>query len=62
MTREEAIETIKEMTDTGRYIGSGSHIPLEVLESFKVAIEALKHDYDNGYRKGFEIATSLNRR
>ena len=57
MTREEAIELLiqhKQESEKDYYI--------KRAEALEIAIEALKHDYDNGYRKGFEIASSLKRR
>lgn len=56
MTREErALKNLKQMCSDGRYLGSGSYIPLEVLEDFKVVIEVLEqepkigHWTDDGY-------------
>ena len=43
MTREErALKNLKQMCSDGRYLGSGSYAPLEVLEDFAVAIQALE--------------------
>lgn len=43
MTREKrALKNLKQMCSDGRYLGSGSHAPLEVLEDFEVAIKALE--------------------
>lgn len=42
MTNNEAIEILNTMLEDGRYLGNGTHIPLEVLETFNKAIEALK--------------------
>ena len=45
MTREErALRNLKQMYSDGRYLGSGSHIPLEVLEDFSTAIKALEQE------------------
>ena len=53
--KERAITNLKQMCSDGRYLGSGSYVPLEVLEDFDLAIKALergsrkciwiKHDY-----------------
>lgn len=43
MTNQEAIEILNTMFKDGRYLGNGTHIPLEVLESFNKAIEALEN-------------------
>ena len=43
MTREErALKNLKQMCSDGRYLGSGSYVPLEVLEDFDLAIKALE--------------------
>lgn len=42
MTNNEAIEILNTMLEDGRYLGNGTHIPLEVLETFNKAREALK--------------------
>lgn len=45
MTREErALRNLKQMCSDGRYLGSGSYIPLEVLEDFSTAIKALEQE------------------
>lgn len=45
MTREErAITNLKQMCSDGRYLGSGSYVPLEVLEDFNLAIKALEQE------------------
>lgn len=45
MTREErALRNLKQMCSDGRYLGSGSYIPLEVLENFSTAIKALEQE------------------
>ena len=45
MTREErALKNLKQMCSDGRYLGSGSYVPLEVLEDFEVAIKALEQE------------------
>ena len=43
MTNQEAIEILNTMLKDGRYLENGTHIPLEVLETFNKAIEALKN-------------------
>ena len=43
MTNQETIETLNTMLKDGRYLGNGTHIPLEVLETFNKAIEALEN-------------------
>lgn len=40
--KERAIRNLKQMCSDGRYLGSGSYVPLEVLEDFNLAIKALK--------------------
>lgn len=48
MTRKErAITNLKQMCSDGRYLGSGSYAPLEVLEDFEVAIKALEKEPKN---------------
>lgn len=43
MTRKErAITNLKQMCSDGRYLGSGSYVPLEVLEDFNLAINVLE--------------------
>ena len=45
MTRKErAITNLKQMCSDGRYLGSGSYVPLEVLEDFNLAIKALEQE------------------
>ena len=45
MTRKErAIKNLKQMCSDGRYLGSGSYVPLEVLEDFNLAIQALEQE------------------
>jgi hypothetical protein len=45
MTRKErALRNLKQMCSDGRYLGSGSHAPLEVLEDFNLAIKALDQE------------------
>jgi hypothetical protein len=45
MTRKErALRNLKQMCSDGRYLGSGSYIPLEVLEDFSTAIKALEYE------------------
>ena len=45
MTREErALKNLKQMCSDGRYLGSGSYVPLEVLEDFEVLIKALEQE------------------
>ena len=45
MTRKErALKNLKQMCSDGRYLGSGSYAPLEVLEDFEVAIKALEQE------------------
>lgn len=45
MTRKErALKNLKQMCSDGRYLGSGSYVPLEVLEDFEVAIKALEQE------------------
>ena len=45
MTREErALKNLKQMCSDGRYLGSGSYVPLEVLEDFDLAIKALEQE------------------
>ena len=45
MTRKErALKNLKQMCSDGRYLGSGSYAPLEVLEDFKMAIKALEQE------------------
>lgn len=43
MKNQETIETLNTMLKGGRYLGNGTHIPLEVLETFNKAIEALEN-------------------
>ena len=40
--KERAIRNLKQMCSDGRYLGSGSYAPLEVLEDFNLAIKAIK--------------------
>lgn len=40
--KERAITNLKQMCSDGRYLGSGSYVPLEVLEDFNLAIKALE--------------------
>ncbi|MDT3387651.1 MAG: DUF551 domain-containing protein [Bacteroidota bacterium] len=45
MTREErALKNLKQMCNDGRYLGSGSYIPLEVLEDFNLAIKVIEQE------------------
>lgn len=45
MTRKErTISNLKQMCSDGRYLGSGSYVPLEVLEDFSLAIKALEQE------------------
>ena len=45
MTRKErALKNLKQMCSDGRYLGSGSYAPLEVLEDFEVALKALEQE------------------
>lgn len=45
MTRKErAIKNLKQMCSDGRYLGSGSFAPLEVLEDFSTAIKVLEQE------------------
>ena len=45
MTRKErAITNLKQMCSDGRYLGSGSYAPLEVLKDFEVAIKSLEQE------------------
>jgi len=39
------------MCSDGRYLGSGSYVPLEVLEDFSTAIKALEQEPKIGYWK-----------
>ncbi len=49
MTREErSLKNLKQMCSDGRYLGSGSYVPLEVLEDFEVAIKALEQEPRKG--------------
>ncbi len=57
MTREKrAITNLKQMCSDGRYLGSGSYVPLEVLEDFNLAVKALEQEP----RKGHWIEYSWN--
>lgn len=50
MTRKErAITNLKQMCSDGRYLGSGSYAPLEVLEDFNLAIKALNQEPKKGH-------------
>jgi hypothetical protein len=42
--KERALRNLKQMCSDGRYLGSGSYIPLEVLEDFSIAIKALEYE------------------
>ena len=49
MTRKErTLKKLKQMFSDGRYLGSGSYAPLEVLEDFEVAIKALEQEPRKG--------------
>ena len=54
-SRERAISNLKQMCSDGRYLGSGSYAPLEVLEDFKVAIKALEQESKTGKWKVIEV-------
>ena len=42
--KERALKDLKQMRYGGRYIGTDIHVPLEVLEDFDMAIEALEEE------------------
>lgn len=42
--KERAIKNLKQMCSDGRYLGSESFAPLEVLEDFSLAIKALEQE------------------
>lgn len=45
MTRKErALRNLKQMCSDGRYLGSGSYAPLEVLEDFNLAIKVIEQE------------------
>lgn len=69
MTKEErALKNLKQMCSDGRYLGSGSHVPLEVLEDFEVVIKALEQELEPVYfppcvdcqNRSKEILTAYN--
>ena len=58
MANKEAIEILNTMLKDGRYLGNGTHIPLEVLETFNKAIEALENQKTGRWIRKNDICTS----